>query len=97
MWMKLLFQYLQFTLLSPLLANVHFNESLVWFNASGFCYIISAGSSLGLCSNILLLPCVMEILSFGAVGQASSCALAIHRVDVGVGQHQFLDLVLDGS
>jgi hypothetical protein len=32
---------------SSLLANVHCNESLVWYEASGFCYSISTGSSLG--------------------------------------------------
>jgi hypothetical protein len=44
------------------LANVCCNQSLVWFEASGFCYTINPGSSLGLFSDILLLPCVMEIL-----------------------------------
>jgi hypothetical protein len=44
------------------LANVHCNEFLVWFKASGFCYTINIGSSLGLLLDILLLPCIMEIL-----------------------------------
>lgn len=44
------------------LADVHCNESLVWFEASGFCYTINTGSLLGLLSDILLLPCVMELL-----------------------------------
>lgn len=39
-------------------ANIHHSESLVWIEAS----IINTGSSLGLLSDILLLPCVMEIL-----------------------------------
>ena len=29
-------------------ANVHCNESLVWFEASGFCYTINSESPLGL-------------------------------------------------
>lgn len=31
---------------SALLVNVHYNESLIWFKASGFWYIIITGSSL---------------------------------------------------
>jgi hypothetical protein len=38
----------------------HCHESLVWFEASGFCY--NTGSSLGLLSDAVLLPCVMELL-----------------------------------
>jgi hypothetical protein len=33
---------------TSLLANVHCSDSLVWFQASGFCYTINTGSSLGL-------------------------------------------------
>jgi hypothetical protein len=44
------------------LANVLCNESLVCFKASGFCYTISTGPSLGLLLDMLLFPCVMEIL-----------------------------------
>ena len=44
---------------TALLANVHRNGSLVWFEASGSCYTINTGTSLVF---ILLLPCVMEIL-----------------------------------
>ena len=36
---------------TALLVNVHCNESLVWFKASGFCYTISAGPSLKLFLN----------------------------------------------
>ena len=43
-------------------ANVCCNEALVQFEVSGFCYTINTGSLLGLLSDILLLPCVMEIL-----------------------------------
>lgn len=45
-------QYTLFVLIS-LLANVHYNESLVWFKASGFHYTINTGSSLGLRLEIL--------------------------------------------
>ena len=40
---------------------VHWNESLVWFEVSGFCDIINIGSSPGfLLVIILLLPCVVK-------------------------------------
>ena len=42
--------------------SVHFSESLVWLEISGFCDTINIGSSLGLLPVILLLPCVMEVL-----------------------------------
>ena len=43
-------------------ANVHCNESLVWFKASGFWYPIITGSSLELLSDTPRLSQVMEIL-----------------------------------
>lgn len=45
-----------------LLVRVHYKESLVWFEVSGFCYTINAGSSPELLLVILLLPCAVEIL-----------------------------------
>jgi hypothetical protein len=45
-----------------LLADVHYNEVLVWVEAPDFCYSIDTGPSPGLLSEILLLPCVMEEL-----------------------------------
>lgn len=36
--------------------------SSVWFKASGFCYTTNAALSLGHLLDILLLPCVVEIL-----------------------------------
>ena len=45
-----------------LLALVHCNELLVCFQASSSCSIINTECSQGLLSDILLLPCVMEIL-----------------------------------
>lgn len=44
------------------LANVHCNESLVWFEVFGFCDTITIGNSSGILLVILLLSCVMEIL-----------------------------------
>jgi hypothetical protein len=81
-----------------LLANIHCNESLVWFKASGFCYTINTGSSLGLLCDILLLPCVMEILQLGSVGQAPLCAPTVYWWGrCWSGQAQTLDLGLGGS
>jgi hypothetical protein len=47
---------------TSLLANTHCNESLVWFQVSGFCDTINIGSSSALLPIILLLQRVMEIL-----------------------------------
>lgn len=47
---------------TALLANVRYNESLVWFEAPDFCYTLSAGATWGLLSDILLLPWVKAIL-----------------------------------
>lgn len=44
-----------------LFANTHYNELLIWFQASGFCYTINTRSLLELLLAILL-PCVMELL-----------------------------------
>lgn len=52
----------QCTLLSTLLANAHRSGSLMWFQASGFCYTINPGSSWDLLLVILLLPCGLELL-----------------------------------
>jgi hypothetical protein len=43
-------------------ATIHCNESLVWVKASGFCYTVNTRSSPSLFLNIVLLPCVMELL-----------------------------------
>lgn len=45
---------------TSLLANVHCNESLVWFKASGFCYTINTGSSLGWLSDILFIVALCD-------------------------------------
>jgi hypothetical protein len=50
-----------FVVYTSLLAKVHCNESLVWYEASGFCYSISTITKLGLFMDVLMLPCVMEI------------------------------------
>jgi len=80
-----------------LLANVCCNKSLVWFKASGFCYTINTGSSLGPLSHILFLPCIIEILQFWSAGTFHALQQLIDRVDVGVGQLKALDLGLVGS
>jgi hypothetical protein len=46
------------------------NESLVWFEASGFCYTVNTGSSMGLLSALLLLLRVTRSGSFGSAGSA---------------------------
>ena len=75
---------------TSLLANVHCNESLVWFEASGFCYTINTGSSLGLLSDILLLPCVMEILQLWICRTSPFMHHMLYHCisggDVGIGQ-----------
>jgi hypothetical protein len=43
-------------------ANIHCTESLLSFEAFGFCYTISSGSSLELPSEIILLLWIMESL-----------------------------------
>ena len=58
------------------LKNVHCNESLVWFEASGFCYTMSPGSSRGLLLEFLPLPQAMEILLLKI---SLSRAPAVHR------------------
>jgi len=45
---------------TSLLAKVHYNESAVWFEASGFCYMVNTGSSLGLLSVALFLPHILQ-------------------------------------
>jgi hypothetical protein len=56
----------------------HCSESLVWFEASGFCYSINPGSSPGLRSDILSLPYKVAILQLGSAGPPSP-ASAVHR------------------
>lgn len=50
------------SVLTSFLASLDCNESLAWFEAPGFLYTISTGSLPGLFSDILLLPCVREVL-----------------------------------
>lgn len=73
----------------------HCNDSLVWFEASGFYHTISTGSSLRLLSDIILmLPCVMEILQlqFCRTRPLYSLQKFTDRLDVGVDQVKILDL-----
>lgn len=48
-------------------------------SGSGFCYTIHTGSSWGIFSDILFLPCVLKILHLWMFRTGSSCAPAIHR------------------
>ena len=66
-----------------LLASVHCKESLVWFKASGFCYTIDTGPSLGLLLDILLLSCIVENLQDWYLHVLQQ---TIDEVDVGVDQ-----------
>ncbi|KAL6040579.1 hypothetical protein STEG23_015980, partial [Scotinomys teguina] len=59
---------------------VNLRESLVWFETSGFYYTINAGPSLRLCSDILLLPCVVEILQLW-VCRNLSAPLRVHTLE----------------
>ena len=77
------------TLLSMCLASVHCRESLVWFEALGFCYTTDSGPSLELLLVILLLPCVVEILQLWVVQDRPLHLLQqiTDGVDIGMGQH----------
>lgn len=68
---------------TALLVNVHSNELLVWYKASGFCYIINTGPSPRLLSGILLLPQVMQLLWHGSAGHIWSLQQVKDEEDVG--------------
>ena len=76
---------------TSLLVNAHYIESLVSFEASAFCY---SGSFSGFLSDILLLPCVMEILQLwiSRIGPFMGSRSSSN----GVGQLRALDLGLGG-
>jgi hypothetical protein len=79
---------------TSLLANVHCNDSLVWYEASGFCYSIDTGphwdfSWISCCCSVSWRYC-----SFESVGPAPSFTPAINEEDIGVGQFKVLDLDL---
>lgn len=76
-----------FTCQCSFFANVHGNDLLVCYEASGFCYSTVTESLLELLLDILLLSSwVMEICNFRYVGLAPLCTLAVHcGVDLGVG------------
>lgn len=75
-----------------LLANAHCNDFLVWKETSGFCYSIDLGISLDLLFDILLLPCVIEILWLWIckAGPLYPLQQFIDRVGVGMGQCKVL-------
>ena len=80
---------------TSLIANIHCNESLVWFEASGFCYTINAGSSQGYPVAVLCRgdPAALNLQDW----PYHTLQQFIDGVDVGVGQLKALDLGLDGS
>lgn len=79
---------------TALLVNVHFNESMS-FEAPGFCYSNSTGSSLGCLADSLLLPRVTEILQLWFCRTGSFFLQQfMDRVDAEVGQLKALDLGL---
>lgn len=47
---------------TSLLADIHCSNSLVCYQASGFCYSINTGTSGEFLLDIILLPCIMEVL-----------------------------------
>jgi hypothetical protein len=64
---------------TALLVNGHWSDSVVWFMVSGFCSTINTGSSPGLFSDIMLLPCVMETCNFGSKEPVSSHVPEVHK------------------
>ena len=64
---------------TSLLANVHCNQSLLSFEASGFCYSINTGSSPGLLLDTLLFSVVIEIPQLWIFRTSLLPAPAIHR------------------
>lgn len=83
---------------TALLVNVRWNESLVWFQASGLCYTINTEFSPGCLSDIPWLLCwwrfwalVLQDLLLHALQQF------IDGVNVRMSQLKALDLVLSGS
>lgn len=67
------------------LANIHHNESFVWYEASGFYCTINIGTSLGLLSDAVILS-HWQPSSFGYVGLAPSWTDAVDGLNVGLGQ-----------
>ena len=81
------------------LANVHFNESVVWSEASGFCDIINIGSSSGTPPSYPVValcygdPAALEQQDWPF---PTSHPLA-NDIDLGMGQFRALDLGLGDS
>ena len=67
---------------TSLLVSVLCSESLVWFEASGFCYTINTGTSLRLLSDISLFPYVMKIMHFWI---CRTCPFILYKFINGVG------------
>lgn len=47
---------------TSLLVSVHCTESFIWFEASGICYTMDIGPSMGVLLDTMLLPYIMETL-----------------------------------
>lgn len=62
---------------TSLFSSVYCNELLVSVNAAGFCYILNTEPSMELFRDILLLPCVIEIMQLWL--RTPSHALANYR------------------
>lgn len=69
------------------LANVHYNESLVWFKASGSCYTNNTGSAPGSSQISCCCPVLWRFYSSGPPRPAALQTPAVYRwVDVRVDQ-----------
>ena len=75
------------------------HDSLIWFQASGFCYTINTGSLLGL---LIGHPVAAQCHREPVVSDLSDCSFYVLQqfidgVDIRVGQLKALDLGLDDS
>lgn len=79
--------------LNPL--STHCEKSLLGLEASGFCYTADAGGpSLGLFLDILLLPCVMEILTLWVCESGPFTCPSKSQTEWMLGASQVITLVL---
>lgn len=73
------FHTISFVHIFFLLTNVHYNEVSIWFEASVFYYAINSRPSLGLFSDIPLVPCVIIILWIWICRTSPSHTPIFHR------------------
>ena len=89
---------LSFFVHTSLFTNVYYNESLIWFEASGFCSVINTGSSARLLLNILLLTTYVEILQLWTCRTGPfTCSSSSYIHEIGMDQFKALDLGLGCS